>query len=661
MKLLVVVLCLLSMVKAGGASPVAEGQPLLHEQEYLPLRSAWHEVRAALNREDWAEAQARLPQLRKVKLDLGLPNLFEVSFVLVRAAHRASETGSQDAALRFAEVAQNLSPKMAHAHFERATQTLEEDAFELPEALRHLRSGYDLLADDPIAKSIFVANGLSGLILLGLLLLAFFCITLVTRYSSSLLRDFQRLLGHSIDRLQGAVLLLGMVLTPLFFGFGLVATFVSVLIIHSLYATRLERGVIVVLLLASGGLVHASQLVERSLSFENSPEHAIYRCNMGACSQRDRDVMRRLLEDPDYRYAAAYTTALVHARHTQPTLEQLDEARRYLEMAWKVDDSWRVRIVHGNVAYAQALTHCSGVLKGEPVSTERYVQGIEEAKGYWELAVEKNAESVEGHYNLSVVGQLLNNPGFESKHMKESVALDAERVGNFQDAVSEGRTEERCSYWTQPNRHVMSPSGPWESASGGFFDVRGESSMLAAPLSELLSGTQGANHVTWIAWLGAPLVFLLLIMGRFTSLSCPCRQCTSVASPETRVTIAAGAVCEECVLADMGRGVLDAKSQWNREQRVNNRKARRIRNQRLITWVLPGFAAVLRGRPVRGLLVFGLFAASILWATDVHVVLEAVHSSTGPSLGRSIPLALMAATLYLVSLVRVHRKRGLHE
>ena len=388
----------------------AEGRPIFSGADYAPLRSAWSEVQSALSREDWAEAQARLAQLRKVKLDIGLPNLFAVSSVLIRAAERASQTGDDDAALTFTDTARSISPDMALPFFEQATRTIESDVFELPEALKHMRLGYEVLGEDPVATSIFVANMASGLVHLSILLLLLVLGILAARYGGCLVTDVRRMLRGSVDQLQAGVLVLALVLTPMAAGLGLVATAALALLIFALYASRAERIVVVVLLLVTGSLGDVSGLIDRMTSFSSSPEHTIYKCNAGACSHKERSELQMLRTKSDYRYAASYTRALLGLRTNRLSHERLNTARKELEAAWSTEETWQVRVLHGNVAYAQALMYCEGILQGDEKQVERYEQGIEEAKNYWEIAPRKKPDSVEARYNLHVAAQLLGDP-----------------------------------------------------------------------------------------------------------------------------------------------------------------------------------------------------------------------------------------------------------
>jgi hypothetical protein len=202
----------------------------------------------------------------------------------------------------------------------------------------------------------------------------------------------------------------------------------------------------------------------------------------------------------------------------------------------------------------------------------------------------------------------------------------------------------------------MTPAGPFDDLYGGYFEYRGEGASLAAPLSALLSGSVGTSYVGYVGFGGAGLVFILLFLAPFAFISRPCEKCPSVAEPASRVNVIDGAVCSACVLADVGRGVVDAKSQWRREQLLEVRRARRLRLQQLVTWLLPGFAAAIAGRPVRGMVTSAFFLGCLLWATDMHIITDHVHRVAGPSMGRVFPLIVLAGVVYIVSLVRVHRR-----
>ena len=118
------------------------------------------------------------------------------------------------------------------------------------------------------------------------------------------------------------------------------------------------------------------------------------------------------------------------------------------------------------------------------------------------------------------------------------------------------------------------------------------------------------------------------------------------------------AVSLQCVLADVGRGVVDAKRQWRRDQTLTLKRLRRRRLGQLMTWIIPGFVAMTEGRPVRGMIANGLFYACLILILDLHVLAEEVYHVGGPSAARTIPLITIAVIVYVVSLVRVHRQRG---
>jgi tetratricopeptide (TPR) repeat protein len=641
---------------ATASTQSAEGRSVLAEPEYVTLRSAWYEVQAALSREEWSEAQGRLLHVQEVKTDLGLPNVFELSAVLLRAAGRASDAGADDVALSFAESAANLSPDLSIARFEQAAYSLDEDVFELPEALKHLRHGYELLGSDPHGVSVFIANLLSGATLLSLLMLFVFVAVNLVRYGECFVRDMQRVARKSIDRFQGWLLFVVLAFTPLVLGLGLVVTASVWLIVFAAYNRRSGRFVTLLILCAVGFLGIFADVIDRATAYPSSEEAVIYRCNTGLCNQQDRLRLASMAGDKRHAYEAAYTLALLEIRSLSPSESQLVRARRSIEAAWTVTDTWQARVLHGNIAYAQAMSHCEDVLAGNLAAKDRYEVGLEEARGYWQLAEQQNANSVEAHYNLGITAQLLGEVDEASERSREASRIAPRRVVQFQSVISDGRTEQRCSYWSQPNRHVMTPAGPFDDLYGGYFEYRGEGASLAAPLSALLSGSVGTSYVGYVGFGGAGLVFILLFLAPFAFISRPCEKCPSVAEPASRVNVIDGAVCSACVLADVGRGVVDAKSQWRREQLLEVRRARRLRLQQLVTWLLPGFAAAIAGRPVRGMVTSAFFLGCLLWATDMHIITDHVHRVAGPSMGRVFPLIVLAGVVYIVSLVRVHRR-----
>ena len=68
--------------------------PILAPEAYAPLRSAWREVHADLERKAWAEAAGQVERLVSIRTELGLPNLYELSSALLYGARDATASGA---------------------------------------------------------------------------------------------------------------------------------------------------------------------------------------------------------------------------------------------------------------------------------------------------------------------------------------------------------------------------------------------------------------------------------------------------------------------------------------------------------------------------------------------------------------------------------------
>lgn len=648
------VLCLTGVASGQSSSP-EKGHPLLGEPAYLTLKNAWYEVQSALSRDEWAEAEGRLGHVRDVQMDLGLPNLFEFSEVLLRAAERAAQNGDSAAAIKLNQAATSLSPGLSASRFSEASRALDEDLFALPEALKMVRLGYEELTTDLPGWTAFVANSLSGGLLVLLLGLIVAYGVMLLRYGGCVAADLQRLARGSLDRFQGWILWSSLALLPLVLGMGLLVTIALNLLVLVLYAGRAERAMLALLLGGLTWVLPASSLVERAKGFETSPEAVLTRCSLSLCGFDERAYLHRLATKKETAHAAHLNLAVLELRHHRLNAEALGRARAAIKKAIAAEDTWQARVVHGNMAYAEALGACPAAKAKDAGAWKRYDFSLEEALGYWELALKMNEDAVAALFNASVAARLLGKDDAASGYRDRAIALDPERVDRF-DEVSRHRNGERCAYWTQLNRHVMSPRS--SIAASSFFDERPEVNVFSLPFPGVMTGRMGGASLHWVALAGSALAFVLFLLGWVGALSTPCRRCPSVAVPALRVKVDGGAVCHDCVLAEVGRGVVDAKRQWQRDRVLSVRKQRRRRLGQVMTWFVPGFENLMTGRPMRGLVTTLLIYGCLVLCFDAHRVVEHVHRGWGASSWAELPLVIIAGSLYVLALVRVHRRGG---
>jgi tetratricopeptide (TPR) repeat protein len=648
----------ISVALASPTGDARKGVRLLSQDEYGPLRAAWGEVQSDLERKAWAEAAGRVGHLVAIRTDLGLANAFELSGALLHAAGRAREEAEVDAAGDLVAAAKALSPDLAAARFEAARQAFDQTAFSVGTQLRELRGAFEMLGRDVPATLGFGANLASLIGWVSAFLLGLFGVAMLLRYYGLLVSDLLRLLPTGVNRVQGGLLLLVLLVAPLVAGLGLLAA-AACWIAATLFYQRLSERIASLLLFALlAGIPSMNDAMVRGLTAHRTPEAVIHRCLGGLCSDADRRELAALAEVEETAYDARFTLASMRLREAGSSRGKLDRAHKEFEQAMGLRETPEVLLELGRVEYFRALEECDPAEHTRVGPSARFVRQLSDARGYFQRVLALDKDQVAATYNASVVAQQLGDTGLSAELLASALELDSEGVQGFHRDIAKEQNQQTCQQGLPPNRHLMSAS-----LQAGDLVARALRREVARPglLAPLVGLFGGRVEVGWFGWLGLGgmgLVVLAWLLGPWLALSCQCRTCSDVALPRTRLKVDGGALCEGCILADIRRGLVDAKELWFREQRLTQEARRRARWQQTVSWVLPGFGHLLRGAPLRGLFLLGTIAWSLGYAWAVASVVQEPWAPSEPGQGRLVIPVGLAGLLWLGAVIGIHTARG---
>jgi tetratricopeptide (TPR) repeat protein len=409
-----------------------------------------------------------------------------------------------------------------------------------------------------------------------------------------------------------------------------------------------------VLLALIGGLPLANGQLIAAMSYAGSPQAVLYRCNHSMCSREDRNALRRWLDDEALRPAAAFTLALVSKRREGSGRGAFSEAKRMARTAYAHGETPQTDVLLGNLSYGEALEHCPGVRDEDTTSVVRFEKRLEAALEHWRLALEAAPTEVAALYNSSVVLRQLGNDDEADRLLEQATSVSPEEVTRYGRDVAKDNNRVRCQRAAIVNRHLMDPTLPTAGMRADVMAANVPRDGLVLTFAGLFTGRLGVRAVGMIGYAAAGLTLLLWLLGSLMSLSRSCTKCHDIADPSNRLDLGTRAVCGDCLLADVNRGIGDAKEQWARDQKIHAETLRRGRTPRILTWFLPGFGHLLRGAPVRGLLILALVFGCLLVGSGLNAVVHDPRQPLGVGSGRLFLFGAIAAVTYLLALIDAH-------
>ena len=631
-----------------------ERRALLSTPAFAQLDAIWREVQGDIVRQAWEEAAGRLRHLMDVRLELGVPGMPQITAVLLHAADEAARGGAVDAAQALADAAALISPDMAAPRFENARYNFDRNAFALADQIRNLRNGFERLERDLTAGLAFLGDAISGGILVLVALSLLFAVAMLSRYGRFAANDLRRLLPAGVSTFQGHVVLFALLMAPLLAGFGLLLTAVLWLVATSLFHRPTERIAAILMLAAVGALPLATHYMVRTLHYPSTPEAVLYRCNDGLCAQDDADRIKEWANTNVLTYESNFTMGLVLMRHGAATGEGLDRAVQYARVANDVDEGAESLTLLGNISYLQALRNCGDIDMKRPEAVTRLEKKQREAAELYRHALTKQPDYLPALYNGNAVLRQLDDHKRAEPLLERAMQLDTAKVLHWNKEVARENNLVRCKMTASGNRHLMHPRLPSSRLRAGVLSRSVPHDALVVPFGGLVTGRLGTAGAGAAGFGGAALIITLWLLSAAIKPSRPCRECGAVADPRTRLDVPDGAVCERCLMIDVRRAFVDAKEQWFREKEREVDLARRARRARLVTWFLPGFGHLLRGKALRGLLFLGIIASCAVAGLGLHSLVADPAVPPGVSAGRLFLYGAIAALFWLVAVLDAH-------
>ncbi|RMG12238.1 MAG: tetratricopeptide repeat protein [Deltaproteobacteria bacterium] len=545
----------------------------LPEASVNDLYAAWARRRERLlemDRAGVAAAEAEIERLRRV---LGIREVPDLSWALLREAAETAEL-DREAALARAALAVRLSPDLPGPRFALARLRLAQAPGEVGAWAGEVWAGLkQVFSVDPVRRT---AAGNLVLILLTGLLAAGVVFVLVTmgRVLRTFLHDLHHLLPRGSTRLQAGVLGVALLVAPFVLGLGLAFGVVVLAAAAWLYVGLRDRVVLALTL----GIFAATPVVLDQVAavagFWNAPAGDLWLLENTA---RQEGPARRL-EAWAKAHEGQVPWQIFHALGNWHLRSgRLDEAEAMFQRALSVEGRAAPSLVGlGIVRFAR------GDLPG--------------AKESFKAAIAADPKHAPAYHNLAKVyfrmGEL--EPGQEAR--RRARELDRALVTAHPDEASELNVGlAGCPLPTPFPPALVVPE-----------DAKDASALVDVRLSSI--GPPDAAPLVPAGGL-ALLLLVGFVFGRLRP-SKTCVKCGRSVCHRCDPDVGHGHLCGQCVNVFQKRGAVPPQVKVEKELRIRRYQALKDRIAAALSLVLPGAGQVASGRPVAGFLLLTVFLAA---------------------------------------------------
>lgn len=540
---------------------------------YVQLANTWKLRRGALAENDGERADELLERVLRMRRDTGIRRLDSFGVALLREADAALEKGDAGVARARVRQAQQMAPGLPE--IDDAQARIDQDQFPvsvhvwLPHRVRAFKGR---LADFQRRMLLLSDAALTGLGLLALLGCVFL-VAQTVRYGLNVYHD----LGGVFPTMAKFVILVGgvvLALFPLIFGFGPLLLVLPVAGLLWAYQSWGERTVTALLVLALGATPWLLRMADRLSEAGTGLEQGIHALNLNPYDHRATATVEAAVLGNAEDWEARASLGLAYKR-----LGRLDEARKMLTAS--------ARRLESKAASAATWNNLGNVefAAGRPVR----------AKAAFDRARALAPTAAEPVFNLHRLAARTGDEEGAKELVKQATGLAAEAVTRW--ASDDERTL---------NRYVVDMDLPADALTG-------------RALSNVWAPTRFAHRV-WVVVAGpvpemaAPIgaaalaiVFLATVGWRKRlKLTWPCGRCGRPAIVFMVDGTPESPMCEQCVNLFVRNIPVDRRIRFEKELAVE-------RFQSVVRWgtrvsglVFPGFAALVRGRVVTGVLVAGV-------------------------------------------------------
>jgi tetratricopeptide (TPR) repeat protein len=574
---------------------------------------------------DQARLEQTLARINDIQLDLGISTLEYLPLVLCQKARLAIDNGNYQAARNMLAQAERINPQFVVTPFVRARLALAGNTPNPLGFVRHFTRGMVLFFQDFWGQRMLLGNALLTISHALLIFFFLFGAGLFLRELSRIIFDLTHFLPSDFNRAGVWILGFMVLFIPVWFGLGLLVCLAIWLILIWSYTNRLEKGIIIGLLVVMLLMPTLLSLAARQfLLYDNLPLHSAMYVMKGGWSDEVVEVLEEKVKNDPGDYRSHFYLGLLYKRKGG-----LEERINLIKAAASFE-----RVLQLNRGHVPAQINLGNVYL--------YTNRPEAAREAYEKAMRMDPERASVYYNLSrfYFQNFKKYSANEGQSMyAKAQKINQEAISRQIDQFKEGSCNRETIDETLSTEEWNEIVAPQVMSLSVKTDLLWNSRLMGVPPNQL---------VVFVLGLGVLLFLVDYLRPRIWPLS---KRCAMSGTPYVPTEEIRGPYCETTMnLFFKGDNVdLDARKAWKKyiaRKELVNRVVTAI-----VTLLAPGLGHVMNEKPLVGT---GLLAA---WSLGIILCLRPTFLITLPLLSFSLAgvmpyvlFGILAAVLYFVSL-----------
>jgi len=626
-----------------GRRPTGSGVgPPFSDLSLRLIQQRWETARTLLMNDGFQGSTGFLAALRSAQVDAGIPSLPGPSIVVARAAWRAISEGNDATGLSLARTAVELAPDLPGGHLAAAWGGIFVLGNPWSVVVTDFGAGMGRLWQHLPARVLLLEEFLSTFQACLLVILLFFTLAVAFRYIRHVAMDLRVRLPAGLHLTQVVMFVAIALASPVVMGVGLLPSALLWLIVFHAYMGRTERVLSVLLVLGVATLPWTQSVISNLRNVPGGWIGAAAACAGSPCGAErleELEEVARKGESPEALIVLAHHHHWA-SRSDAPTLKrgEIHVSRGAQMLAYDPG----LAVLQGNHEFAIAGTLCA-------LDPDAAQKRLEDARGWYAKALERDPDQLSALYNASVLARLLGSKERANALYVRAQRVDDGRLTQFEREVVPERPLGSCPSGFNPARRLLTPPFEEDALLDGVRWFEADSKVRSVlPGAALVLGILSVEAIPIVAGAWIALAVLLLGMWRVNAMCWSCDRCGRVTSAKEHPELEGVAICEICLLERLRGTRNDPRHAWLRNRRIRVARERRRTWTRLVSGVIPGGGHLLRGRALRGAMWLALFVGLILLALTPPSVMDGgLYLGIIPTTGRTVLCGGFLGVVYM--------------
>jgi tetratricopeptide (TPR) repeat protein len=636
--------------------------PSIDNVPYKNLKETWEIAQTHLLRKNFEQAISTVEEINRIKMKLGLLNIFEISDILIKESENLLAEKNLPLSQKFANFALIISPDHPYAHFQTAKLLLYDDFSNFGKVFYETMVG--ILASVKNLPVFIVKINNFVLFLISSLLIAavFFALCQFLRYFRLMSHEIKDLFPRGVSYFQSSLLLFIVCFLPFVFNFGILVLILTWLTFFSIHQQIKEKVISIVSIIIIGCIPFAGRILSAMVNFEDSIVKSEYSCLYSLCSE---DNVAKLRKESIYNETDPLpreVLGIIMKRNVATGAANTGDAEYYFAGAVKTGgNNTRIYNNLGNLYVISSFMNCQmpqGVKPGDMLETKRIPseQFQQKAMDYYDRAIKSDPEFAKAVINRI---NLAKEIGLKEDEIRLSRFSEKDEYINDMQHLQSLRSDvanlDRCQNPHIGNRLTLDavPSA-FELLSSRFSISQGETLF---PFKGILFGRIPESLILILSSISILLIFLFSFFVSQISLTAYCPVCGEISCPRCNRDFSGFSFCSSCLLAQIKSNYMDALEMWSKERKIYVSRRRKILISKIMSVFYPGLGQIYIGKSGSG------FMLSLIFSMCIYSILlpdgffrEVSYKATGSNTVVALIPYIIAAVIYLFSLINIFRK-----